>query len=350
TLRTPIDPSVVSTDRDVQAFEQRRLTQAPLTEQLREQQANYLRGVLGSTFDLGDIVQRIGYLRKDHSEAMEFEDESMRSALDRISDRLGSERKNTLAFGAQLARLLAEGDHDSLQERLGKGVSYYDPLLKECMRELLQHLAQVEQLSRTKKYAAAVREIDGMLVKKRVMIGRAGHLVAAILSGDPATRFPAIERKVADQRAMMVGEVKEWLKEHLPKTSTKSGRKRSRASKEAVFAEPAKKASKPKGETYEKTYALVAEGKDAAEIAATRGLAQSTIEGHLARGIAEGRVHIDQVMDGATRDAIAGWMQDHADQGLNEANKHFAGTHSFGKLRAVQAWLAHGADANKEAE
>ena len=50
-----------------------------------------------------------------------------------------------------------------------------------------------------------------------------------------------------------------------------------------------KREGKPaKGSTYETTYALVREGMGIDEIASTRSMAKSTIEGHFARGIAEG--------------------------------------------------------------
>src|SRR5690606_16419350 len=65
-LRTRIDPSVVSTDKDVQAFSERRLTQQPLPEQLRDQQRQYLEALLTSSFDLGDRVKKVGFARKDN--------------------------------------------------------------------------------------------------------------------------------------------------------------------------------------------------------------------------------------------------------------------------------------------
>mgnify|MGYP003380296112 CR=1 FL=1 len=84
-LRTRIDPSVVSTDKDVMAFSERQHTQQPLPEQLKEQQRHYLQAVLASTFDLGDITKKIGFVRKDN-DADEFEDESMKTCLLYTSD------------------------------------------------------------------------------------------------------------------------------------------------------------------------------------------------------------------------------------------------------------------------
>ena len=341
-LRTRIDPSVVATDRDVMAFSERQHTQQPLPEQLRDQQRFYLQAVLTSTFDLGDILKKVGYVRKDHSDDAEFEDESMKTALSRFQEKLVSEEDNTRKFQNQLLRLLQGDDRAALLDRIGKGGDYYGAMLRESMKDLLQHLAQVEQLSRTKAYAAELREVDGMLVKKLAMIGRATYITNCILDGEEIKRPVDLEKALADQRVGMVAEVTEWAKENRPKASTKTGRKRERRGEDGVFTtkKPRKERGKQeKGETYRKTYALVQEGKDIAAIAAERQLSVGTIEGHMARGIGEGEVEISAIMEDSVRDTIAAWMRDHPDKSTNDARAHFGEAYSYGQLRIVQAWL-----------
>lgn len=101
-----------------------------------------------------------------------------------------------------------------------------------------------------------------------------------------------------------------------------------------------KREGKPaKGSTYETTYALVREGMGIDEIASTRSMAKSTIEGHFARGIAEGAVDIDGVMPVDERETIADWMRENEGKGLNDARANFGDRFSFGQLRMVQAWV-----------
>ncbi len=339
-LRTRIDPSVVSTDRDVVAFSERRLAQQPLPEQLKEQQRHYLQAVLGSTFDLGDLLKKTGFVRKDN-DASEFEDESMRTALARFAERLHVEEGNTATFRNQLLRMMHAGEGEALLERIGKGSAYYSKMLRESMKELLQHIAQVELLSRTKEYAAELREIDGMLVKKMALMAKAGPVAESILKGEEMKPLPEIEQTLAEMRTAMVAEVALWAQEHKPTASTKSGRKRGGRGEEGVFVKKQKKSgSKPvKGETYRKTYELLKEGKDLAAIAAERQLSLGTIESHAARGIAEGEVEIGAVLDDAARDAMATWMRVNLDKATNDARAHFGDRYSYGQLRMVQAWL-----------
>ncbi|MBK7270954.1 MAG: helix-turn-helix domain-containing protein [Flavobacteriales bacterium] len=86
------------------------------------------------------------------------------------------------------------------------------------------------------------------------------------------------------------------------------------------------------------------DGRTVEEIAKERGLSKTTIEGHFAKGIAEGKVDIEGVMPATTRDVIAAWMREHPEEGLNTAQAHFNGAHSYGQLRMVQAWLKKEAD------
>jgi hypothetical protein len=338
-LRTRIDPSVVSTDKDVMAFSERQHTQQPLPEQLKEQQHHYLQAVLASTFDLGDITKKVGFVRKDN-DGSEFEDEGMKTALTRLAEKLDAEAANTHTFQHQLLRLLRSDDRDALLTRIEKGGAYYSAMLREGMKDLLQHLAQVELLSRTKQYAAELREIDGMLVKKLAMIAKAGRITTCILKGEDITPMPEIERTLAEQRTGLVAEIAKWALENQPKASTKTGRKRASRSEDGVFSVKKKREGKAvKGETYQKTYALLKEGKDLAAIAAERQLSLGTIEGHAARGIGEGEVDISTVMDDASRNTIADWMRENTDKATNDARAHFGEAYSYGQLRMVQAWV-----------
>jgi len=347
-LRTRISTSVVSTDRDVVAFSERRHVQQPLPDQLKEQQQHYLRMVLTSTFDLGDLLKRAEYVQKDHTEVDEFEDESMKTALVRFIDKLKVEEGNSRKFQSQLLRLVQEEDKAMLLERIEKGGAYYSALLKDSMKDLLQHLAQLEEISRTKQYSDDLRELDGMLVKKLAMIAKAAHVTTSILQGEEVKKVPELEKTIARQRTALVEEVKAWALEHKPKTSTKTGRKRRKAEGDEWELPTTKRERKPrgkkpiKGETYLKSFALLNEGKTLAEVAAERSLSLGTIEGHAAKGITEGEVEIDAVIAPDIRDKLADFMRENPDKGSNDVRAHFGDIYSYGQIRIVQAWLKVG--------
>jgi hypothetical protein len=357
-LRTRIDASVVSTDRGVVAFSERRLTQQPLSDQLQEHQQRFLHDMLTSTFDLGDLLLRAEYIQKDHDGADQFEDEGMKTALQRFRDNLRTEAENTRKFQGQLLRLLLQDDRSNLLDRIGKGAGYYGGFLKNAMYELLQHIAQVDMLSRSKQYSDALRELDGMVAKKVLGIAKAAHVTACILNGAEVTRDTALEKRIGNERAALVERVKAWAAEHAPTSSLRSGRKRKRdgewdpagsdATEERSLSRRRTRKDVPtppprlKGETYLKTYVLIKEGRSLEEVARDRGLSLGTIEGHAARGIGEGILDIDAFLPAAERDAIADWMRDNPEKNSGEVRARFGDRYSFGVIRMVQAWLKGG--------
>lgn len=339
-LRTRIDPSVVSSDKDVVAFTQRGEQQEPLPEQLKAKQREYLQQLLTGTFDLSELQRKVEWTQKDHPETAQFDDDSMKTALQVLRDTLRSEEENTRKFRNQLLRLLYEDKRDDLLVRIEKGGAYYGDLLQEQMKALFRHLAQAELLSRTKEYTNALKEIDGMLMKRIATIAKVGYITRCILSGEEIQRQKDIEQGLAAKRAAMVGEARAWAEEHRPKGKT--GKKRKRAVTDDDSSDGAGRGgsqTRPKGATYATTYALVKEGLNMEQIAQKRQMARSTIEGHLARGIAEGEVDIAGLMPDAERDLIADWMRENPAKGLNEAVGYFEGRFSYGQLRMVQAWV-----------
>lgn len=338
-LRTRIDPGVVSSDQDVVAFTRRGTEQEPLPQQLKAKQREYLQHLLTGTFDLGDLQRKVEWTQRDHPETAQFEDDSMKTALQLLRDTLRAEADNTRKFQGQLMRLLAEDKHDELLARIEKGGSYYGELLQQRMQALFQHLAQVETLSRTKEYANALKEIDGMLMKKIATMAKVGHVTACILGGRPVERRKDLEDGLAAKRAVMVGEARAWAEEHRPKSRT--GKKRKRRTDPDAPADDTddSPARRLKGETYLRTYALIKQGKSLQDIATERSMSLSTIEGHAARGIAEDVLNIDELMPADTRDILGGWMRENPDKGLNDARANFGERFSYGQLRMVQAWV-----------
>ncbi|HRH38673.1 MAG TPA: helix-turn-helix domain-containing protein, partial [Flavobacteriales bacterium] len=332
-----IDPSVVSSDREVVAFTNRGFEQEPLPQQLKASQREYLKLLLASTFDFSDMLRKVEYTQKDHPETAQFEDESMKTALQVFREKLRSEEENTQKFRGQLMRLLHEDKRDELLVRIEKGGAYYGDLLQAQMKALFQHMAQAEMLSKTKEYTNALKEIDGMLMKKVATISKVGYLTTCISNGEEVKKRNEEEKGLAAKRAAMVGEARAWAEEHKPKASTKSGRKRKRD--EPGYERAPRRTKAEVGKTYDVTYDLHKEGLTLEEIAAKRSMAKSTIEGHFARGIAEGEVDIAKLMLDSERDTIADWMRENPKEGLNGAAGHFQGRFSYGQLRIVQAWV-----------
>ena len=87
------------------------------------------------------------------------------------------------------------------------------------------------------------------------------------------------------------------------------------------------------------------EGKKPEEIAVERGLAPTTIFGHLAHGVNEGLIELEELVDQETIDQIRA-VEGKFD-GLKAYYEHFNGQFDYGTLRLV---LGPDSKKQKEAE
>lgn len=91
-----------------------------------------------------------------------------------------------------------------------------------------------------------------------------------------------------------------------------------------------------KGETYKITLELFEEGKSIAEIAKIRGMALGTIEGHLSRHIASGKIDVTSVVAAEKIEAIQSLLEKQADEITGNPVKAALGDFvSWGEIRCV---------------
>lgn len=331
-LRTRIDPSVVSTDSQVIEFSQKKEQQDPLVSMLENGQAEYLKSLLMETFDLTEVIRQINRVNEKHNAKDQFEDEEMRNALNDLATGINDELNNTEKFKQQLRVHLHNRDKDILLERIGKGSAYYIAFLKKNMRDLLKHLEEVKQFSRTKTYQTALTEIDLLLMKKWEQMDKAQNVAQCILEGKDISPQPEQSAERAKQRSELFAEVAKVVEENPKNTQRKSGRVRKKKDPNAP--------KKVKGATYLETFTLVQEGLDAEQIAEKRGLKASTIETHIARGIQNGKFGIEKVMDKNDLENIETCFKENEGISMGQIIGKLNGEYSYGQLRMVQAHLS----------
>jgi hypothetical protein len=343
-LRTRIDYRTIASDEEVVHFSQREAEQDALQEMLMKQQQRYLFRLLMETFDFSHISKQLSFVQKDKSGDMEFEDPEMQNALDVMQSRIQGERDNTEKFRQQLTTLLDRSQQELLLERISKGSTYYTTFLKEQMKHLLKHIEQVKRLTRTKTYLNALNEIDQLLARQLNDLEKAAYVAGCILQGREIEPNAVKEKSTASGRMEILKEVREMVGASSVVATRKSGRVR-KPRKTSQGGEA--KARPPAGYTYQETYALLREGKGIEEIARLRSMAASTIEGHLARGIASGEVDIQQVVPIGEVLELVEAIAPHKEASLGELRGLLDNQISFGKLRMVKAYMDKGGGGEK---
>jgi len=329
-LRTRIQPAIINNDPEVVEYVQKNQSQEPLEDLLQVHQKRYLEKLLVQTFDFKELTGAFNTFTTQTQNSLEFEDAEMQQAVQLIQMEIVKESANTVKFQRQLLQLLGAGEEERLLERLEKGSQYYSALLEDCLKKLLIHVAEVEQFSRTKSYLEGLSELELLLVKKLGDVGKVTLLIPTIISGRDVQKMDDLSQKLIKLRGELWEMAKQATKDNPKFASTKTGRKRKEKGAPGIKL--------AKGETYEITYSLSDEGKSIGDIAETRGLAESTIKGHLARGIGEGRVSIHSYLDPGLIEEIGNLIRTKEGNLASIRDEH-QGKYDYGTLKMVAAYI-----------
>lgn len=321
-LRTRIDPSVISSDREVQEFSQRKDTQRPLIEMLDLGQRKYLEQIAANTFDFNAILGQIKYQKGSKDGVMQFEDEELRTTLKTIEDKLFAEKENTQKFQNQLLSLLYQNEQERLLDRIKSGSDYYAKLLKELMRMMVKHIATVKHFTRTKAYVQTMEEIDQLIMKKLVEVHNARFIIEKTLKNEPID-LKVNNQRVLEERKAMVFELEAIAAEKAKKSGKKTGKKK------AI-----------KGDSLENTLTLIKEGMTIEQIAEKRGMTEGTIESHIAQLIGLEKVDIINFVGEEEVKAISEVLE--KIKSVSETVKALNNDYTFGQVRMVQAFLNKG--------
>jgi hypothetical protein len=327
-LKTRIEPAVINSDALVVEFSSKKGLQGELTDMLREKQSQYAMHLIENNFDFSQLVREIEKCDHEEDSSMEYEDESMRSVLKNLALGLKSEEANTVKFRQQLKSLLSSTDYDQLSQRLAKGTEYYLEFLKRCNKQMLEHIQQVGRYSGQKSYISSLTEIDQLFSTKIESVQRTREIISMIISGKPWTEANKLRQGHAAERLQWIDEMRNNNTEPI-QGKKKSGRvKKKKASKE--------KQTTTKVSTMETTVSMLKEGLSIEQIATTRGLVRSTIEGHLLKATDENTITMtewipEQEIEEMTL-AIKGSNEEHNVTALHQA---LGGKYSYNKIKAV---------------
>lgn len=327
-LGTRIDPRVISSDAHVIDFSKRKDTQTDLNELLNAGQRHYLYHLIESAFDFSSITAQLGQRHSDKFSKTEFEDESMRTALQNIELKFKSEIENTEKFRRQLFGLVKEGDAAPLLTRMEKGSAYYAQLFEKSLSELFVHMAQVRQFTKTKTYFNFLLEIDQLLMKKYAEVSIVHYLTQCVLEGKDIDKNGPVHQRVKTFRQKLLSESEAFAEDKAAASSRKTGRKRKSSGEGG---------KKVKGETYKVSLALFKEDWTIAQIAEKRGLSASTIEGHAAKLIGDGELEVNYFMPEEASKEIAKAIALAEDKGISAVVDSFKGKYSYGQVRMVLA-------------
>ncbi|HLP20111.1 MAG TPA: helix-turn-helix domain-containing protein [Chitinophagales bacterium] len=214
-------------------------------------------------------------------------------SLDTIN---GTSRK----FGNQLNQLIAAFEHSEdvgpVKERCQKAIEYFtENIFEQLIKPMHAHIQELAYKSKVKKYVHHVQQMQNVWWNKINQLYFAQFLDEKLYTG---------EIKYTRDKLTQVT------------SSVTSGKKE-------------------KGGTYQDTLDLHRKGISLKEIAEVRGLALSTIKGHMARWVLSGDVEIKDVLPADIIQPIEAFLNQNEEKTVSAVLAHFGEKYDGGDVRMV---------------
>lgn len=308
-LRSTINPGSIMTDEQVLAFSAGELEEESLKEEFELAQRDYLRQSLLEAFGWKKLLEKSDQIIQDTAKRSIPNKPNEMEWLHTLQETTLQQYEVAEKFKAQLDKLLAANDeasHVRMHERTTKAAEWFSKGLQEkCITAIQDHIRQQKVKSKTKKYVKDLQELLLAFARKEGQIKQAVTVTEAMQR--PLKKDELMDYVAAIQRPVEV---------ELPKEITPTGK-------------PAK------GETFRISLELFREGMGIDEIAATRNLKRSTIEGHLARFISSGEVDIHSLVEERKLNAIIDFLKSHPHTGSAAVKEALDPDFSYAEIKAA---------------
>lgn len=310
-LYSRIQPHCISTDERVIAFTSAEMEADELKQALQEERKHYVGRTIVQCFDW----TRLTAAWEAHYEGYEdrqLPDQTAAVVWARAQViRLTEHQEVAQKFMRQLEQLLADSTaagYAALQQRLQAAIAYFTLQLQEVDSSLQQHLDEVKVKSKVRKYVKELQALQLLLGRQRQLMEQAAATVQALAGGT----HPDEVLTLVEEKKKAAGE----------------------ALQEAVAL-----AEKPtKGETRFISLRLFKEGNTIDTIAAQRGMATSTIEGHLIQFVATGEIAVEELVPEHKIGPILLALKETGGHSSTPVKEKLGDEYSFGEIKAVMQY------------
>jgi hypothetical protein len=346
-LRSRIYPQSISTDRRVIDFTETALAESKLRDQLQQEQQSFISRSLIQSFHWARLTAALRELpeeadpptrkKSDHrpSSGIDRPGSGNRQSPDKkgslilagqLLDRATRQEETAAKFTRQLEQLInnapIEGYHQ-LQQRVEAAAGYFIKALEtELIMPTQEYIAEIRVKQKTKKLVQLLSGLKLLFTRKKQQLEQAIQVVSGLTKGLEATDLLTALRE--QQKGGMIAN---------PEETPGSG---------PTGAGGELKNSKPKkGDTARISLELYKEGRTISEIAARRGLAKTTIEGHLAAFIPTGEIDIRELVAENKMVSIMETIEKSGLTSLTPLKEAMGDDYSFAEIRSVLKYMEY---------
>ncbi len=256
TLHSKIERNAINTDERIIAFAKQEAKEDELQRVLDLEKEAYMANQLLANFNFSKLKNQADFFKElVPTKKLPNQEEAVTLSNDihlRIVNIIDVGNK----FTKELQRLL-QNDLEQMPERVRKAIHYFnDQLINNILQPLNKHLHSLKDASKVKQYVTALQEMTSVFYTAIAKLNQCTY--DNIVFNDYAKAIEKYNPKSYDSKAIAKDE---------------------------------------KIPSAQQTFDMYKDGKDAAQIAIIRNLAQSTVESHLAQYVRLGKVNIFDLVD-----------------------------------------------------
>jgi hypothetical protein len=306
-LHSRINPATITSDERVLAFSASAMEETHLQQLLKKEQEQFVGQMLVKSFDWSKLTMALQDFQQGFEHRLIPDKHEAAEWAGALAQKLAAEQDVALKFNRQLEQLLPLARQDGyaqLHQRVAAAVGYFAKTAEEAVQSVQAHLATFKTKQRVKKYLTELRDILLLLERKKWHLQQSLAIAEGLQKGVDADLL--LQQIEAERQQQPVS---------LPPV--------------AAVAKPVK------GDSQRTSLALFKEGKSIADIAKERGLAASTIEGHLAGFVATGEVPVEALVAPEKMAAIARAMDEHPGSTGSALKELLGDGFSYVEIKAV---------------
>ncbi|MFL5764204.1 MAG: helix-turn-helix domain-containing protein [Bacteroidia bacterium] len=296
-LTSSLNPGSLRLDQKISTYSRSR-SGDDLGNILGNETYQFLRTSVSGSFDLGKLIRAVeehteSYTKKDEKRSVKQRYHEWAKTLEKDLKALRAPAEN---FRTQIRNILGakeDGHMEFLYQRLGAAEDYFLPFIGEHSSRILKHTLELKKESRTREYIAELLELEAMFHEQGKNICKAGLIIRATID---KKEIDAADIKKLGKSALREEQLIQLFSASEPGAGIKSKKERKPRKERIPKAE--------KKDTKEESFRLYKEGNDIAAIAKERGMAVTTIEGHLAHFITTGKISSAAFISGEKKEAV----------------------------------------------
>ncbi len=315
-------------DQSLETYVSSKKSEKGIDETLEMETQRYVKESSIDAFSFGPMLNKVQYYCETYSKD---EKRSAKQLFKPWAYQLKSDlipvKETADRFINQIQRIISIRSDDyliQLSERIKAAKKYFGEQLTGFSQRVFDHIAVVKGHPKSKTYQNELKILEQIFFKQLQMINKADALVQSVQQNRELSSESEIlsdfnkERDRAIRLANSMAAVKVPKKD---KTSSKDQKFRAEA----------------RTNTKEITFKLFSEGKSVEEIAAERGFARSTIEGHLIIFVADGKIPVRKLVSEEKIALIEKAAKELETSNIGAIKDHLGDAVSWSELRFVQA-------------